>query len=156
MDLALMKVAVADGIAVVTMDNPPVNAQNAQFNLEMAHVFDMLSDRSDVRVAVLTGAGKVFSAGADLKARPDRTKAGERWQHNRRARESYHAIRECTNPVIASIKARRSVRVLLSRPRATFSSSPRRRPSACPRSTWGCSAAASTRSACSRIRRCAA
>jgi enoyl-CoA hydratase/carnithine racemase len=98
-----MKVAVADGIAVVTMDNPPVNAQNAQFNLEMAHVFDMLSDRSDVRVAVLTGAGKVFSAGADLKARPDRTKAGERWQHNRRARESYHAIRECTKPVIAAI-----------------------------------------------------
>ncbi len=61
--------------------------------LEMAHVFDMLSDRSDLRVAVLTGAGKVFSAGADLKARPDRTKAGERRQHNRRARESYHAIR---------------------------------------------------------------
>lgn len=103
MDLALMKVAVADGIAVVTMDNPPVNAQNAQFNLEMANVFDMLSDRSDVRVAVLTGAGKVFSAGADLKARPDRTKAGERWQHNRRARESYHATRECTKPVIAAI-----------------------------------------------------
>jgi enoyl-CoA hydratase/carnithine racemase len=52
---------------------------------------------------VLTGAGKVFSAGADLKSRPDRSKAGERWQHNRRARESYHAVRECTKPVIAAI-----------------------------------------------------
>lgn len=103
MKTELIKVAVADGIAVVTMDAPPVNAQNAQFNVELACVFDTLSDRSDVRVAVLTGAGRVFSAGADLKARPDRTQAGERWQHNRRARESYHAVRECTKPVIAAI-----------------------------------------------------
>lgn len=103
MDLQLIKIAVADHIAVVTMDHPPVNAQNAQFNLEMAYAFDMISDRRDIRVAVLTGAGKVFSAGADLKARPDRSKTGERWQHNRRARESYHAIRECTKPVIAVI-----------------------------------------------------
>ena len=103
MQTRLIKVAVADHIAVVTMDHPPVNAQNAEFNVEMAYVFDMLSDRADVRVAVLTGAGKVFSAGADLKARPDKSKPGERWQHNRRARESYHAVRECTKPVIAAI-----------------------------------------------------
>ena len=103
MDLSLIKIAVADHIAVVTMDHPPVNAQNAQFNVEMAYAFDMLSDRTDVRVIVLTGAGKTFSAGADLKGRPDASKLGERWQHNRRARESYHAIRECTKPVIAAI-----------------------------------------------------
>ncbi len=103
METKLVKVVVADHIAVVTMDHPPVNAQNAEFNVELAWVFDSLSDRRDVRVAVLTGAGKVFSAGADLKARPDRSKPGERWQHNRRARESYHAIRECTKPVIAAI-----------------------------------------------------
>ncbi len=103
MDLKLIKIAVADGIAVVTMDHPPVNAQNAEFNIEMAYAFDMISDRRDIRVAILTGAGKVFSAGADLKSRPDRSKPGERWQHNRRARESYHAIRECTKPVIAAI-----------------------------------------------------
>ncbi|MDX2155943.1 MAG: enoyl-CoA hydratase/isomerase family protein [Hyphomicrobiaceae bacterium] len=103
MDLKLIKIDVADHIAIVTMNNPPVNAQNAEFNIEMAWAFDSISDRKDVRVAVLTGAGKVFSAGADLKSRPDRSKAGERWQHNRRARESYHAIRECTKPVIAAI-----------------------------------------------------
>jgi len=103
METQLIKTTIADHIAVVTMDHPPVNAQNAQFNIEMAWTFDMLSDRRDVRAVVLTGAGKVFSAGADLKARPDRSTPGERWQHNRRARESYHAVRECTKPVIAAI-----------------------------------------------------
>ncbi len=103
MDLQLIALEVADGIAVVTMNHPPVNAQNAQFNVELAWVFDVISDRRDVRVAVLTGAGRVFSAGADLKARPDRSKPGETWQHNRRTRESYHSIRECTKPVIAAI-----------------------------------------------------
>ena len=103
MDLALIRLDVADHIAVVTMDAPPVNAQNKQFNLEMAYVFDTISDRADCRVAVLTGAGKVFSAGADLKARANLDDPGEKWQHNRRARESYHAIRECQKPVIAAL-----------------------------------------------------
>ncbi len=103
MDTKLIRTVVADHIAVVTMDHPPVNAQNTEFNVEMAWTFDMLSDRRDVRVVVLTGAGKIFSAGADLKSRPDRSRPGERWQHNRRARESYHAVRECTKPVIAAI-----------------------------------------------------
>lgn len=103
MELHLIRLAVADGIAVVTMDNPPVNAQSAQFNLEMAYVFDVISDRTDIRVAVLTGAGKVFSAGADMKGRASLADPGERWQHNRRTRESYHAIRECAKPVIAAL-----------------------------------------------------
>ena len=103
MDLELIRIDVADHVALVTMDAPPVNAQNAQFNIEMAYAFDMLSDRDDVRCVILTGAGKVFSAGADMRARPDLTKAGEKWQHNRRARESYHAIRECTKPVIGAL-----------------------------------------------------
>lgn len=100
---ALIKLAVADGIAVVIMDHPPVNAQNAQFNLEMAYVFDTLGDRKDVRAAILTGAGKVFSAGADMKSRAGLAEVGERSQHSRRVRESFHAIRECAKPVIGAL-----------------------------------------------------
>jgi enoyl-CoA hydratase/carnithine racemase len=102
-ETALIKLEVADHIGLVTMDAPPVNAQNAQFNEELAYVCDCISDRSDVRVAILTGAGKVFSAGADMRARGNLDDVGERWQHNRRARESYHSVRECTKPVIAAI-----------------------------------------------------
>ena len=103
-DLQTLKVSVADFIAVVTMDNPPVNAQNQQFHEDMMLAFDVLSDRTDVRAVVLTGAGKCFSAGADIKGRAGQERAdGEHWQHSRRARECFHAIRECRKPVIAAI-----------------------------------------------------
>lgn len=104
MDTQLITLTLEDHVGVVTMDAPPVNAQNAQFHSEMAWIFDSISDREDVRAAVLTGAGKVFSAGADIRARAAMSdEAGARWQHNRRTRECFHAIRECSKPVIAAI-----------------------------------------------------
>ena len=65
--------------------------------------FDEIAEREDVRVAVLTGNGKVFCAGADLRARPDRSKAGAFHDHNRVTRETGNAIHECAKPVIAAI-----------------------------------------------------
>ena len=104
MDTETVKCRIADHIAVVTMDRPPVNAQNAQMNTDMALVFDTISDRDDVRAAILTGAGKCFSAGADIKDRAGKERApGDAWQHNRRVREAFHAIVECQKPVIGAI-----------------------------------------------------
>ena len=104
METETVKCQIADHIAVVTMDRPPVNAQNAQMHTDLALVFDTISERADIRVAVLTGAGKCFSAGADIKARVGQERQpGEAWQHNRRAREAFHAIVECEKPVIAAI-----------------------------------------------------
>jgi enoyl-CoA hydratase/carnithine racemase len=93
-----------DGVAVVTIDNPPVNAHSAQVLEEMAWTFDTLSDRSDVHVAILTGAGRVFCAGADIKSRSGREpQPGDHWQSSRAAREAYHSVRECQKPVIAAL-----------------------------------------------------
>jgi enoyl-CoA hydratase len=102
--LQTVEVTVADFIAVVTMANPPVNAQNRQFHEDMMLAFDVLSDRDDVRAVVLTGEGKCFSAGADIKGRAGQERAdGDHWQHSRRARECFHSIMECRKPVIAAI-----------------------------------------------------
>lgn len=55
MELQYIHLDVADYIATVVMDRPPVNAQNAAFRTELTWVFDAISDREDARVAILTG-----------------------------------------------------------------------------------------------------
>jgi enoyl-CoA hydratase/carnithine racemase len=104
MNTKAVKCEIRDYIAVVTMDNPPVNAVSPALQDDLMLVFDTISDRQDVRVAVLTGAGKHFCAGADIKARASgERQPGDAWQHSRRARESFHAIVECKVPVIGAI-----------------------------------------------------
>lgn len=102
--LETVSVEIDDFVAVVTMDNPPVNAQNDLTQEELIFAMDGLSDRDEVRSIVLTGKGKSFCAGVDIKARAGKLWGeGERRRNQRSARESYHAIRECTKPVIGAI-----------------------------------------------------
>ena len=104
MELKNIRLEVSDHIATVVMDRPPVNAQNAQFRTELTWVFDSISDRDDVRVAILTGTGNMFSAGADLKERPGLVKEpGDYNRHNRITRECFYSIKECAKPVIAAV-----------------------------------------------------
>ncbi len=99
-----LTVDVADFVATVTLARPPVNAQNRRFREEIIAVFDSLNDRTDVRAVVLTGGGKTFSAGADLKERPGLSEdVGVYPRHNRIVRESFNAVMECEKPVIAAI-----------------------------------------------------
>src|SRR5215470_18109942 len=104
MKLENVRLTVADSIATVEMDRPPVNAQNAELRTELTWVFDAISDRDDVRVAILTGTGNIFSAGADIKERPGLVKEpGDYLRHNRITRECFHSIKECAKPVIAAV-----------------------------------------------------
>ena len=104
MDLETVKLSIRDHIATVVMDRPPVNAQNAQMRTELTWVFDTISDRDDVRAAILTGTGNIFSAGADIKERPTVLKEpGDYLRHNRVTRECFYSIKECAKPVIAAV-----------------------------------------------------
>jgi enoyl-CoA hydratase len=104
MDNNLIKTTIEDHIAVVTMDAPPVNAQSREFVEELISVFDELNETPTVRVIVLTGAGKVFSAGADIKSRGKvGAVPGDTYRHLRRAREIGFSIMESNKPVIAAV-----------------------------------------------------
>lgn len=102
MDLHSLNLEVREGVAVVKMNNPPVNATSEQMMRELTSTFDSFTDRDDVRVAVLTGEGRAFCAGADLKA-PAPIEPGERWGRARLWRECSYSIMECRKPVIAAI-----------------------------------------------------
>ncbi len=60
----------ADGVAVLTIDRPPINALTAPFLDRIADAVSAVAADPDARAAVLTGAGRALSAGMDLKALP--------------------------------------------------------------------------------------
>lgn len=103
-DLNQLKVVVADHVATLTMDAPPVNALTRVLNDELTLALDRISEMDEVRAVVLTGEGKVFCAGADLKGRAEVIKyPGDFLAHSRRTRECFHSIRECAKPVVVAI-----------------------------------------------------
>jgi trans-feruloyl-CoA hydratase/vanillin synthase len=61
-------VEITDGIAWITLNRPDKrNAMNPAMNREMIEVLDLLEMTEACRCVVLTGAGRSFSAGMDIK-----------------------------------------------------------------------------------------
>jgi 3-hydroxyacyl-CoA dehydrogenase len=57
----------ADGVLVVTIDNPPVNAASTDMRVGLAAAIEHARGAADVQAVVITGAGKTFVGGADIK-----------------------------------------------------------------------------------------
>jgi len=101
-DTLIREEQVAEYVTVLTLDRPEV--QNA-FNLEMLGMLEQILDRlqsSDVRALMLTGTGRAFSAGADLKQIQtfDEAKARE---FSLRGHQVFRKIERFPAPVIAAV-----------------------------------------------------
>lgn len=103
-DLVKFRVHVTDYVATITITSPPVNAQGHLFREELVRIFDVLGDSNEVRAIILTGDGRIFSAGADLSQRESsQVEPGQHEQHNRQVRNFLDAVTECPKPVIAAV-----------------------------------------------------
>ncbi len=64
----VIQLEIADKVAVVTMNRPEhLNALSAELRAAFASTFAHLSLSTEVEVIILTGAGRAFTAGLDLK-----------------------------------------------------------------------------------------
>lgn len=62
-----VRCAVANGIAVLTLDNPPLNVVFRGLTQALGQALDAIAANSSVRAVVLTGAGtRAFCAGSDI------------------------------------------------------------------------------------------
>lgn len=98
-----MLVTVEDHIATVQFNRPEVlNAINNEVNRERAEIFTALGQDPDVRVVILTGGQKVFSAGGDL---PALSKYGivEAREHADNNYAGQRALADMPKPTIAAI-----------------------------------------------------
>ncbi|MEW6099568.1 MAG: enoyl-CoA hydratase-related protein [Pseudomonadota bacterium] len=96
----------ARGVAHVQMNRPQVyNAFDETMIADLDGAFEELAGRPDVRVVVLSGAGKAFSAGADLQWMKRASEATREWnlEDARRFAGMLRRIHECPKPTVARV-----------------------------------------------------
>lgn len=103
------KTEIADGIMTLTLNRPEkLNAYTAQMGDEIAYAFEQADLNDDVRVVVLTGAGRGFCAGADISSGSDSfgdsgAKVFDGPTNGKASKHFIDAIYSCTKPSIAAI-----------------------------------------------------
>lgn len=94
-----------DGVLLITIDNPAkYNAADEVLHGELARVWRDVSADAATRVAVITGAGKAFSAGGDLGMVERMAGDHERVSHMlREMSDLVWNIIDCEKPVVSAI-----------------------------------------------------
>jgi len=93
-------------IALVKLNRPAaMNSVSETMMEELADLFPKLDNDNDIRVAVLTGEGQAFCAGADLKLLLDDIKDGAKPAPNfwTRARDGFGAVTRFRKPLLVAI-----------------------------------------------------
>lgn len=95
---------VQDGTATITLNRPDVyNALNDEITFELQDVLKAAAKDDSVRVLVLTGAGKAFCAGQDLKASPAGTRRSFLDSLHKRYNPIIRAMRNLPKPILCKL-----------------------------------------------------
>ena len=99
---------VTDGAARLILNRPDsLNAWNEQFGTDLLDAVRSVADDESVRAVLITGAGRAFSSGADLKEQRSDNEGDGLPDLSVRLKELYHpiivGIREMPKPVIAAV-----------------------------------------------------
>jgi len=101
--LEFVKVSRDKGIALVTIDRPPVNALSFQTAGEVEEAFTELAQDQALRAVIVTGAGdRAFVAGADIKEFPGLTREVG-IEMSRRGHAVLDRVARFPRPVIAAV-----------------------------------------------------
>ena len=66
MSYQFLQLEIADKIAIVSLNNPPGNSLKMPLLQELDKMLDELHAHTEVKVIIITGAGKMFASGADI------------------------------------------------------------------------------------------
>ncbi len=92
-----------DEVGILTLNRPnALNALNNEVFDELQSFIDSFKQSSNVRVLIITGAGKAFVAGADIKAFQDMT-VQEGYDFSEKGKSVFRNIAQLPIPVIAAI-----------------------------------------------------
>ena len=58
---------IEDNVAIIQINNPPVNELSVQVIKGLDKTLDLLSEKNDIKVVIITGKGRGFCTGVDIK-----------------------------------------------------------------------------------------
>lgn len=104
MDFQFIKMEVAQGVATITLNRPEVyNALNDGITFELQDALKLAAKDDAIRVIVLTGAGKAFCSGQDLKAAAGQEKRSFMQSLQKRYNPIVMAMRSMPKPIICRL-----------------------------------------------------
>ncbi|WP_198298306.1 enoyl-CoA hydratase/isomerase family protein [Bordetella genomosp. 8] len=105
-----LQMQVDDGVAVITLNRPEVrNAIDDEMRQDFIAMLDQVTRDNAIRALVLTGAGKAFCAGGDIRGMRERmaAPAGQvafnGWSRQQRTHHAIAALHDLTKPTIAAV-----------------------------------------------------
>ena len=101
--MEFLKMSIDDGVAVTTINRPPANALSRALIQEVNTLLDKVENDDSVRVIVLHGEGKFFSAGADIKEFTSVTSGAEFSELAASGQAVFERLEKFHKPVIAAI-----------------------------------------------------
>ncbi len=101
--MKFLSVSIEDNVAVATINRPPANALSNALILEVNELLDLVEDDDTVRVIVLHGEGRFFSAGADIKEFTSITSGKAFSKLAASGQEVFERLECFSKPVIAAI-----------------------------------------------------
>ena len=102
--MGISSMAGEDGVAVVTIDFPPVNALPVQGWFDLADAVRAAGRDPATHVVVLRAAGRGFCAGVDIKEMQRTDGFDALIGANRGCFEAFGAVYECAVPVVAAVQ----------------------------------------------------
>ncbi|WP_203246736.1 enoyl-CoA hydratase [Sporosarcina beigongshangi] len=101
--MEFLTVVVEDGVAIATINRPPANALSRALILEVDALLEQVEHDEAIRVVVLHGEGKFFSAGADIKEFTSVTSGEEFTKLAASGQAVFERLESFSKPVIAAI-----------------------------------------------------
>jgi len=104
MDFKTLKYSVAGGICTITLNRPEVyNAFNDALSYELQDAWKVVAKDDQVRVVVLTGEGKAFCSGQDLKSVAGTEKRSFLESLHKRYNPIIRAMRNLPKPIVCRL-----------------------------------------------------
>src|SRR6476660_2567152 len=99
----LVRYEVRDQVAIVTVDNPPVNALSPGVPEAVEAAVAHAAQDPEARAVVLIGAGSTFIAGADIRFFETITTREASLERSRSFHARLRHIEDCPKPLVAAI-----------------------------------------------------